>query len=111
MNSSRRSRRVASLVQRNLANRFVREQQYAQVTISSVELSADLANAKVYVTCMDADDKCNTIIQSLNTDATRLRAQLAEDLALRNTPRLRFIYDPGPEQSARLERLMHWSLD
>lgn len=111
MNFSRRSRRVASLVQRNLAKRLVHEQQYAQVTISSVELSTDLTNAKVYVTCMDVDDQCSAIIETLNTDATRLRAQLAEDLALRNTPRLRFIYDSVPEQTARLERLMRGSLD
>ena len=111
MNAGRRSRRVASLVQRTLANHFVRERCYASITISAVELSADLSNAKIYVTCLDAGAARVALIEALNADSARLRAQIAAHLRLRNTPRLRFIYDAVPEQAERLEQLMRGSPD
>ena len=67
------------------------------VTILRVETAADLSEAKVYV---------NTGVAALERASGFLRNEIAQSVKMKQTPRLRFIIDKGPENAARVEQLL-----
>ncbi len=107
-----RTRRVAELVQRELANllaKQVNDPRIGFVTVTDVELSKDLKHAKVYVTRLnqeeDAADK-EQLIAALTHASGFLRRELSHDLNLRVSPNLRFFYDTSIENGNQLSKLI-----
>ncbi|WP_237055219.1 30S ribosome-binding factor RbfA [Microbulbifer sediminum] len=108
-----RADRVADAMRRELAQliqREVRDPRLGMVNVNDVEVSRDLASAKVFVTFVGEDDrsKINTSMQVLNKAAGFLRSQLAREIQMRTIPRLQFRYDEtsvrGQELSALIEK-------
>ena len=81
------------------------------VTITTVEVSWDLAQAKIYVTVLNPVDGVEATIQGLNHTATFLRSQLSHLLRARSVPALRFVYDQSIERGVRLTRLIESAVD
>jgi ribosome-binding factor A len=103
-----RPQKVADLIQRELADllrRDVRDPSVGMVTITSVDVSPDFANAKVLFTCLDAAH-VEEAKRGLKRAAGFLRTQLARRLKLYATPQLRFEYDESIERGDRLHRLI-----
>lgn len=101
-----RGRKVADLIQRELAiliQREVKDPRIGMVTVNEAKVSRDLAYADVYFTVLPAE-KTDEIEEVLNQASGFLRSQLAKILNTRTTPRLRFHYDPTIENGARLSR-------
>lgn len=73
------------------------------VTILRVETSADLSEAKIYVTV--AGDK-NKGMNALEQSSGFLRNEIAQNIRMKQTPKLRFILDKGVENAARVEELL-----
>jgi len=105
-----RAQRVAELIQRELANIIHREIQPAaglgMLTISTVEVSADLKLAKVYVTLLGGSWTIPQTLQHLEGLAGFLRHHLSQRLTMRTTPRLQFLYDTSLEAGIRLATLI-----
>ena len=104
-----RSRRVADLVQRELAQLIQREMKNSRLgmlTISTIDISPDLTNAKVYITSLGSDLNMEEIIKELNGMSGHYRHELAHALALRVVPRLTFIYDSSIERGSKLSALI-----
>lgn len=103
-----RTRRVADQIQRELADLLLREvsdPRLQGVTVSGVEVSKDLAHARVFVhPSREAD--AQAIVTALNHAASYLRKGLAGRLQLRVLPRLRFIHDPSLDAGERLDALL-----
>lgn len=109
---SSRGQRVADQIQRELAALIqleVRDPRVGMVSITGIDLSRDLAHAKVFVTVLDtvttngaianlisAEENDLDLIQvqdnvkALNQAAGFLRSLLSKRLALRAVPKLRF---------------------
>ncbi|MBB3102023.1 30S ribosome-binding factor RbfA [Azomonas macrocytogenes] len=108
-----RTQRIGDQIQRELAmliQREIKDPRLAMVTITAVEVSRDLAHAKVYTTVMSQDDS-SQIAESLDIlqDAAGfLRMQLGKAMKVRTVPQLHFHYDAsirrGTELSALIER-------
>jgi len=104
-----RNRRVADLVQRELAAVLQRERDRHRgglLTISTVKVTPDLAQARIYITSLGPPPDHQRIISELNAAAGHYRHELAGALRLRIVPRLEFIYDESVERGARLTRLI-----
>ncbi len=105
-----RTDRFADAIQRALATLLLEEIQDARlrtVTISRVNVSVDLAHAKIFVTCLEEDKSKRTLIlKALQKAASFLRYRLAHTVELRTTPQLRFYYDDSLEQSRHLSALI-----
>lgn len=111
-----RSERVADAVQRELADLIrqeIRDPRLALVNITDVEVSRDLAVAKVYVNFIkpiadpvQADSDINTRVAVLNKAGGFLRSQLARRVHLRVTPRLTFVYDNTGDKGQHLAALI-----
>ena len=104
-----RNKRVADLVQRELAKIIQHEKTdtgMELVTVSFVDLSPDLSYAKVFVTCMDVNKSKKEVIDTLNDFAGKFRHALAKIITLRSVPRLKFFYDESIERGTYLSALI-----
>lgn len=111
-----RTQRIADAIQRELSELIrteLRDPRIGLVSITGVEVSRDLAHAKVYVNfvkaAMEGDDNTDAV-KALNGAAGFLRSQLARTIELRTTPALRFLYDATSEKGQRLSALIDYAL-
>lgn len=74
-------------------------------SVSRVEVTTDLKEAKVFVSVL-APDKKESTIRGLKNAASFLRSQLAKNLNLRNTPMLYFYLDESYEQGLYMSTLI-----
>lgn len=106
-----RNQRVAELVRRELALLIQRESpapgaELGLITLSHVDLSPDLKNARVYFTCLESALTEQAVAELLNERAGHFRRLLAKALPLRVAPALRFLFDRSIAQADRLSVLI-----
>ena len=104
-----RTRRVGEQIQRELAEllqREVKDPRVAGVTVTAVEVSRDLAHAKVYVSRMTGETDWQETLAGLGRAAGFLRRELGRRLTMRSVPELRFLRDRSIEEGARLSELI-----
>jgi len=91
-----RNRRVADLVQREIATLIQKEipiSETGMITVSFVDVSPDLKNAKIYYTCLASELSGAAVRELLNRQVKHFRHHLAKTLPLRVVPELVFLYD------------------
>ena len=101
-----RGRKVADLIQRELAvliQRELRDPRIGMVTINDATVSRDLAFSDIYFTVLPAEDT-EQAENVLNQASGFLRSQLAKVLNTRTTPKLRFHYDSTTVNGSRLSK-------
>ena len=104
-----RSRRVGEQIQRELATLIqteLKDPRLGMVSISAVELSRDLAHAKVHVSVLGNEGQVVESIAVLNHAAGFLRHKLGKALHIRTIPEMRFYLDRSLEEGARLGALI-----
>jgi ribosome-binding factor A len=106
-----RTQRVADYLRRELAQVIqleLRDPRIGMLSITDVEISRDMAYAKVYYTSMAAEsaDEAKESTEVLNKAAGFLRGQIAKNSTLRITPRLRFYYDSSVGRGRQLSDLI-----
>jgi ribosome-binding factor A len=104
-----RSTRVAEQIQRELVELIRRElsdPRAGMVTVTAVEVSRDLAYAKVFVSFLGGTLKPAELIGSLQQASGYYRHELGQALRLRILPELRFQHDQTQERAAHLEDLI-----
>ena len=108
-----RSLRVADQIQRELAVLIrdeVKDPRMGMVSISGVEVSRDMAHAKVYVSVLGEAQVAADSLEALNHAAGFLRRELGRSMRLRSVPQLRFIHDRSLEEGARMSALIDEAL-
>jgi ribosome-binding factor A len=125
---SSRVQRVADQIQREIASLIqmeVNDPRVGMVSVTGVEVSRDLAYAKVYVTVMnslsdDGEVNDSTLsdpgeldklevednLKALNRASGYLRSLLAKRLKIRSVPKLQFYYDGSIERGQKLSKLI-----
>lgn len=105
-----RSQRVASEMQKELATilqREVHDPRLGFVTVNEVELTKDLAIAKVYFTVLNGDEASKKAhVGILNEMAPFIRHELAKRMRLRHISELHFLYDHSFDTGMRVEELL-----
>lgn len=110
-NEFSRTQRVSDYLRREVAaliQNEVRDPRVGMVSITDVEVSRDLAHAKVYCTVMgkDSEKDAEESLQALNGAAGFMRSQLSKDSNMRTVPRLRFCFDSSVGRGRHLEELI-----
>ena len=77
-----------------------------QVFITDVKVDRELAFADIYVSAIEGVARSAEILSGLNHANGFLRRELAARVDLRSMPRLRFRWDPTPENADRIDRLI-----
>ena len=106
---SQRIQRVAEQIQQDLADLLrteVKDPRIGMVTVTQVEVSADMAHAKVYFTALTGREHGDAAVAALSRTAGFLRSQLSQRLKLFTVPQLHFIYDDSIESGMRLSQLI-----
>lgn len=106
-----RLQRVADALRRDLAQYIqleMRDPRVGMVMVNEVEVSRDLAHARVFVTVMgvDSEEEAGEALRVLNDAAGFLRSQLARNSTMRTTPRLSFVYDSSVLRGQHLSSLI-----
>ena len=103
-----RSVRVADQIQREIALLVVHEvadPRVGDVTVSGVDLSPDMSQARVLVTPgRDTDGRAS--VDALNRAAGFLRSRLGRRVRMRRVPRLVFEHDRTLEHALRIDALI-----
>jgi len=106
---SKRTERVADLIRREMMDilmRKMRDPRLSFISVTGVEVAADLGSAKIWLSSLDGVEKRAEIVKVLTHAAPFLRRELAPRLGLREVPELRFAYDESIERGARVEDLL-----
>jgi len=106
---SQRAHRVAEQIRQDLAELLrteVKDPRVGMVTVTQVEVSADMAHAKVYFTALTGREHADAAVAALGRTAGFLRSQLSRRLKLFTVPQLHFIYDDSIESGMRLSQLI-----
>ena len=77
------------------------------VTVTDAKLSADLRNAKIYVSVLGTEDEVKGSLAALKHAAGFIRHQLGSVLRMKRTPELHFVYDDIELTAARIEEILN----
>jgi len=76
------------------------------VTVTSVEVSPDLRQAKVHISVMGDETKQNLTLRGLESAAGFLQSKVAKRVDTRYTPRLAFMLDLGVKRSIAISKIL-----
>jgi ribosome-binding factor A len=76
------------------------------VTITAVDTSPDLGQARVYVSVLGSERRRDEALAGLDAARGLLQRQLARQLRMKRTPQLTFEYDPSIERGVRMTQLI-----
>lgn len=76
------------------------------VSITKVEITKDLSQAKVLFTSLGGADKQRADLQALNEAKGYIRKQLSQKMKLRKTPNLNFEYDKRTDIQNDFEKVL-----
>ena len=104
----RRSDRVAGSLRRELAKILqmeVKDPEVGFIGLSDVEVTRDLAHARVFVTVFE-HEKADSSIRALNRKAPYLRSLLGQAMRIRSVPELHFHHDASVETGRHMDELI-----
>jgi ribosome-binding factor A len=103
-----RSDRVSAQLRRELGtivHEAVREHGLPSVSVSDVEVTRDLAHAKVFVTALQQERSVEAV-KALKALTPEMRYQLGRAMKLRHVPELHFHYDDSVDRGERINNLL-----
>lgn len=106
-----RTQRVAQEMQKEIAiilQREIKDPRVGMATVSGVEVSRDLAYAKVFVTFLNDNtpEQVKTGVWALQDAAGFIRSLLGKAMRLRVVPELTFAYDSSLVEGMRMSNLV-----
>ena len=108
---SQRQLRVGEELRHLISNALLRETFYDQIiennniTITEVNVSPDLKNAKVYIMPLGGKNKLE-VLDSLNKANGRIKKLISNSINLRQIPKLQFRIDETFEYARNIENIL-----
>jgi ribosome-binding factor A len=108
---SQRQLRVGEELRHLISNALLRETFYDQIienndiTITEVNVSPDLKNAKVYIMPLGGENKFE-VLDSLNKANGRIKKLISNNINLRQIPKLQFRIDETFEYAKNIENIL-----
>jgi ribosome-binding factor A len=99
--------RVANLIQEELSKTILKELEFegALPTITEVDIGDKLETAKVKVSVIPSSQN-KAVLEKLNQARGRLQHLLMKKINIKPMPKIRFEIDRGPENAARVEKIL-----
>ena len=105
----KRTDRIADLILQELAEvllRKVQDPRLSDITLTSVEVSADLRHAKIYYSLLGDDEKRSKVALGLESARGFVKRELGKRLQLRRIPDISFYFDASLEHGSHIDRLL-----
>jgi ribosome-binding factor A len=105
---SERMRRVNESVRQVLSEAVgqLKDPRIGFVTVTGVETSPDLRQARVFVSVLGTEKKRTQTLAGLQAAHAVLQTRIARELRMKRTPQLTFEYDPSVERGVRMTKLI-----
>ena len=106
--SFHRTDRIAAQLRRELGTlvrEAVAEHGLPSLSVSDVEVSRDMAHAKVFVTALESE-RALEAVKGLREVAHEVRFRLARAVKMRHVPELHFHYDDSVDRGERIDQLL-----
>jgi len=103
-----RTDRISAQLRRELGTlvrAIVSENRLPSVSVSDVEVTRDMAHAKVYVMALQPE-RSGEAVKGLQAASGELRFRLARSVNLRHVPELHFHYDDSMDRGERIDALL-----
>ena len=108
---SQRQLRVGEELRHLISNALLRESFYDQIienntiTVTEVNVSPDLKNAKVYIMPLGGENKLE-VLDSLNKSNGRIKKLISSNINIRQIPKLQFKIDETFEYAKNIENIL-----
>jgi ribosome-binding factor A len=76
------------------------------VTVTSVEMNADLKSAQIFISVMGTQSQKNETISSLNDASKYIRSELNQRIKLRYSPSITFRLDDTIDRAIRIGQIL-----
>jgi ribosome-binding factor A len=109
MPSGVRLQRVADRIRQELSEMLIREisdPRLELIYVTDVKVDKELAYADVFVSALEGHERSKEILAGLESASGFMRRTLAGRVDLRVFPRLRFHWDPTPENADHIEKVL-----
>lgn len=109
MVSKIRTQRIADQIRQELSSILIfnsSDPRLTGVSITDVTVDRELAFANIYVSAVEGSERSEEILSGLIHAQGYLRRELSQRVKLRTFPKLRFHWDPTPENAEHIERLI-----
>ncbi len=106
---SNRIERVNSLLKREISKILLRDFTFSPeilVTLTRVDTSANLIEAKVYISVFP-DEKADAIIHALQKSVYDVQYRINRILRMRPVPKIKFVKDKNISSVAKIEDLLY----
>ena len=107
--SSRRTQKAAEAIREVVSMAILTElkdPRVRDVTVTHVEVTPDMRQAKVYVSIMGDEKKQKLTLHGLENSAGFLQSKVAKRIDTRYTPRLAFVLDLGVKKSLEIAQIL-----
>jgi ribosome-binding factor A len=105
---SKRIQQVNQLIKEEISQIILREVEFppgALITVTRVESSVDLNQAKVYISCLP-EEKISKVFQVLNQQIYELQQKLNQRLKMRPIPRIKFVQEEETKEAGKIEEIL-----
>ena len=92
----KRSQRVSDSIKKEVASIFlfkVNDPRLKNITITNVQLSDDLSNAKIFYTSINSKEEIASVEKALKKSKGFIRTMLGKSLSLKKIPNISFYQD------------------
>ena len=109
MPSGIRLQRIADRIRQEISELLIREindPRLHQVFVTDVKIDREIAFADVYISAIEGASRSAEILEGLESASGFLRRILSSRIEVRAFPRLRFHWDPTPENADHIEKVL-----
>jgi ribosome-binding factor A len=107
--SSRRTQKAAEAIREVVSMAIlteIKDPRVRDVTVTYVEVSPDMRQAKIHVSVMGDETKQQLSLRGLQNSAGFLQSKVAKRIDTRYTPRLAFVLDLGVKKSIEISQIL-----
>lgn len=104
-----RLQRIQDRVKQEVSQMLIREindPRLKQIFITDVKIDRELTVADIYVSAVEGASRSAEILAGLESASGFLRRNLSARVEVRAFPRLRFHWDPTPENADQIEKIL-----
>ncbi|MBI0578499.1 MULTISPECIES: 30S ribosome-binding factor RbfA [Bacillaceae] len=107
---SHRANRVGEQMKKELSDiigRKIKDPRIGFVTVTDVQVTGDLQQAKVYISVLGDDEQKENTLKGLAKAKGFIRTEIGHRIRLRKTPEIIFEFDESIDYGNRIENLLH----
>ena len=109
MSSRLRIEKLQELIKQEMGKMLltdIKDPRIGFVTVTEVEMTGDLREAKIYVSIMGNDEQIKSSWEGLNSALGFIRREIGKRIKIRFTPEISFALDKSLDYSEHIQKLL-----